>query len=101
MSDAYVIADIVVLPSKSESFGYAALEALTLGIPTLLNDIPTFHEIADGNESACFFKTDARDLARLLETRLNEHYGRTTPNSEWIGRYSIDSWVKEYEELFV
>lgn len=100
MSDAYAMADVVVLPSKSESFGYAALEALTLGIPALLNDIPTFREIAANNESACFFRADARDLARLLETCLNEHFTRITPDSKWTARYSIDSWVKEYEELF-
>jgi len=101
MSDAYAMADIVVLPSQSESFGYAALEALTLGIPTLLNNIPTFHEIAAGNETARFFKTDARDLAQLLETCLNKRCARINPNSEWMARYSVDSWVKEYEELFV
>ena len=32
MSKAYKIANICVLPSKSESFGYSALESLSLGI---------------------------------------------------------------------
>ena len=43
MSEAYKIANICVLPSKSESFGYSALESLSLGIYTILNDIPTFN----------------------------------------------------------
>ena len=43
MSEVYKIAGICVLPSKSESFGYSALESLSLGIYTILNDIPTFN----------------------------------------------------------
>ena len=34
---------IYVLPRKSESFEYSALESLSLGIYTILNDIPTFN----------------------------------------------------------
>ena len=45
MCDGYKVADIVMLPSKSESFGYSALEALSLGIVTILNNIPTYKEI--------------------------------------------------------
>ncbi len=43
MSEAYKIANICVLPSKLESFEYSALESLSLGIYTILNDIPTFN----------------------------------------------------------
>lgn len=41
MAEAYSLANIVALPSKSESFGYAALESLALGLPTILNNLPT------------------------------------------------------------
>lgn len=101
MSDAYAMADIVVLPSRSESFGYAALEALTLGIPTFLNDIPTFHEIAIGNSSAHFFKNSAAHLAEILEQYAARSQNRATPQSEWVDRYSMYKWGKRYEELFV
>ena len=65
MSDAYQLTDVVVLPSQSESFGYSALESLSLGIPTILNDIPTFHEIADGHPSARFFRGDSMELSNV------------------------------------
>ena len=92
--------DIVVLPSQSESFGYAALESLTLGIPTIMNDIPTFKEIAIGNEAAYFFRADAKELAGILERLLSDPH-RKVPNEAWVHRYALQSWVAEYEELFV
>ena len=98
MSDAYELADIVVLPSKSESFGYSALESLTLGIPTILNNIPTFHEIAEGHPSATFFE-NKDELAATLVKLLNHNILRHTPSRQWSERYSIDAWALKYEEL--
>lgn len=100
MSDAYVMTDVVVLPSQSESFGYAALESLTLGIPTIMNDIPTFREIAIDNEAVCFFRADAKELAGILERLLSDPQ-RKVPNEAWTHRYALQGWVAEYEELFV
>lgn len=40
---------VVVLPSHREGFGLAALEAMAIGIPVVLSDIPAFRELtADG-----------------------------------------------------
>ena len=60
MSEVYKIAGICVLPSKSESFGYSALESLSLGIYTILNDIPTFNELAVGNDYNYIFKNNKK-----------------------------------------
>lgn len=99
MSDAYTLADIVVLPSQSESFGYSALESLTLGIPTILNDIPTFREIADGNPAATFFCNDESELAIRIHGLIENGITRHLPSATWRKRYSISEWVKKYEKL--
>jgi glycosyltransferase involved in cell wall biosynthesis len=99
MSDAYTLADVVVLPSQSESFGYSALESLTLGIPTILNDIPTFHEIARENSSAHFFSGEEVSLANMLKNVLTGHTERLSPTSSWLNRYSLAEWIKKYESL--
>lgn len=100
MADAYAIADIVVLPSQSESFGYSALESLSLGIPTIMNDIPTFREISDGNPNVCFFHNDARDLSGKLYSLVSgEEVKRNAINSHWMGRYDITTWAKAYEAI--
>lgn len=98
MSEAYKIADICVLPSKSESFGYSALESLSLGIYTILNDIPTFNELTVGNNYNYIFKNDKKELKdHLTEIIKNKIYTkRKTPSEEWQKRYDISMFEKSY-----
>lgn len=100
MSDAYEIADVVVLPSKSESFGYSALESLSLGIPTVVSEIPTFQEIAAGNPQAVFFDSTSIELAQKLTQLLNDKaVRRSKPPKLWADRYSIEKWAQQYQEI--
>lgn len=101
MSEAYKIADITVLPSKSESFGYSALESLSLGIYTILNDIPTFNEIVQGNDYHYIFKNDMIGLKdKLQEVIGNSTYlKRKLPNKDWQKRYDLNDFEKAYMDL--
>lgn len=98
MSEAYKIADICVLPSKSESFGYSALESLSLGIYTILNDIPTFNELAKENNYNYIFKNNGEELKnKILETIKNkECIERQIPPKEWQRQYDINTFVNSY-----
>ena len=71
MSEAYKIANICVLPSKSESFGYSALESLSLGIYTILNDIPTFNEIIENNKFNYIYQNNVIQLKKKLLLTVN------------------------------
>jgi glycosyltransferase involved in cell wall biosynthesis len=98
MSEAYALADIVALPSKSESFGYSALESLTLGLPTILNSLPTFKEIGEGNDNAYFFDGTSASFSQTLSELLdNLQYYQTSET--WSRRYDIRRWGKAYEKL--
>lgn len=44
----YAGAAVVAVPSLYEGFGLPALEAMSLGVPVVLSDIPVFREIAGG-----------------------------------------------------
>lgn len=98
MSEVYKIADICVLPSKSESFGYSALESLSLGIFTILNDIPTFNEIAEDNSNNYIFKNNKDELKiKILEIIKNERYEKKEiPSDEWQKQYNINTFAKSY-----
>lgn len=98
MSEVYKIADICILPSKSESFGYSALESLSLGIFTILNDIPTFNEIAEDNSNNYIFKNNKDELKiKILETIKNERYEKKEiPSDEWQKQYNINTFAKSY-----
>lgn len=87
-----------VLPSKSESFGYSALESLSLGVYTILNDIPTFNELAVGNNYNYIFKNNKNELKRqLLERIENKAYTkRKIPSEKWQRQYDINVFENSY-----
>jgi glycosyltransferase involved in cell wall biosynthesis len=57
--------DVFVFPSKAETFGLAAVEAASAGIPCVVTDLPVLREVLspDGKPAALF--VDAADNASL------------------------------------
>jgi glycosyltransferase involved in cell wall biosynthesis len=69
---AQILADdaIMVSASKAEGFGLPLIEALRLGVPTVVSDIPIFHEV--GNGGALYANpNDPEDFATHV-SRLND-----------------------------
>lgn len=101
MAEVYKIADLTVLPSKSESFGYSLLESLSLGIFTILNDIPTFNEIVEGNKHNYVFKNNEVELKEKIEQLINnqEVLIRKIPKNEWKKKYDLNEFEKAYVNL--
>ncbi len=72
-------ARIFVFPSFAEGFGLPIIEALALGIPTIISDIPVFHEVAahaaffaDPKKPAAFEKALIRVVSDgVLQQRLS------------------------------
>jgi glycosyltransferase involved in cell wall biosynthesis len=101
MSHAYAISGITVLPSRTESFGLSALESLSLGIPTALNNIPPYKEIAKGNDQAYFFDDTAEDLSHVLTYIIkNNKLRRRVPAAGWNVQYDPKAWAEKYIGLF-
>lgn len=98
ISEAYALADAVVLPSKSESFGYSALEALSLSKITLLNALPTFKEIGVGNPNAHFFKNTPA-LSEILDNLIEQRIVHENVPDIWRERYGIKGWGLKYEAM--
>ncbi len=57
---------VACFPSRHEGFGLAVGEALSVGTPVLLSDIPPFREVYGSLPSECFL-SDAEPLARWLD----------------------------------
>ncbi|MDH6310071.1 glycosyltransferase involved in cell wall biosynthesis [Dysgonomonas sp. PFB1-18] len=67
INEAYRNVDIVISPERYCSYGLSISESLSLGIPTILSDIPTYREIADGYAHASFFKSESgKELAEKI-----------------------------------
>lgn len=103
---AYKICDIVISPEKYCSYGLSISESLSLGIPTILNSIPTYKEIASGFEHAIFFEKDspedmAEKIIRLIE---NSNFKRNRNEAIKFRRKNdlricANKYVDIYEEI--
>ncbi len=101
-NDMYSLSDIVILPSRTESFGYSALESSMLGFPLFLSNIKPFQEIADGNPSIVLFKNTPEDLAQsLLQHReLIRLHKLTTPPQHWSEKFKSTTMIQKYVSLY-
>jgi glycosyltransferase involved in cell wall biosynthesis len=68
---AYVDADVFVLPSYSENFGRAVVEAMACGCPVIISDkVNLWREVKRAN-AGIVTRLDARDIARAILSVLN------------------------------
>lgn len=64
--------DIYVMPSHSEGFGLALLEAMAAGLPCICSDIAVFHEILEPEEAVFFKAGDSAALAAGVRQALDQ-----------------------------
>jgi glycosyltransferase involved in cell wall biosynthesis len=70
VSLAYAGSDIVFCPSRRESFGRVAAEAMLNGIPVVASDIPAFRELFGDDEAGIGFAVGDADSAAAGLRRL-------------------------------
>jgi glycosyltransferase involved in cell wall biosynthesis len=82
-------ATALVSASRDEGFGLPVVEAIALGTPVLISDIPIFREI--GGDAAVYFDPDSVDSVvdgvRQLENAA-EWKRRSAASVEWAQRYN-------------
>jgi N-acetyl-alpha-D-glucosaminyl L-malate synthase BshA len=98
-------ADLFLLPSKNESFGLAALEALSCGTPVIASDTGGLPELVTHDETGFLFPLGAVDEMAEAGLSLLEDSGRWSRFSraareDAVARFSNDRVVPIYEELY-
>lgn len=105
MEEILSIADLFVLPSESESFGLAALEAMACGVPVISTNVGGLPEININGKTGFLSPIgDVDDMAKNAlailedETVLKTFKKAAMANSK---RFSIEKIVPMYEQLYM
>jgi len=98
-------ADLFLLPSKNESFGLAALEALACGTPVIASRMGGLPEVVVHGETGFLFPMGA--VAEMAEAgvsllRDRERWTRFSDaaRADAVERFSNDRIVPDYEQLY-
>jgi glycosyltransferase involved in cell wall biosynthesis len=97
--------DLFLIPSQSESFGLAALEAMACGIPVVSSSVGGLPELIKHNE--CGYIAEIGDIERMtkyvIELLTNEkRYSIFSQNAREraVRKFDIDKVVPNYEEYY-
>lgn len=98
-------ADLFLLPSATESFGLAALEAMACEVPVVASRVGGLPEVIESGVSGYLHPPDdldgmaASSLAMLTDPELHERIGMGGRNVV-RGRYCSDRIVPQYERFY-
>lgn len=98
INEAYKIADVVIIPSRSESFGYSALESLAMGKKTVLSNIPTFLDFAKLTPLAFASDLSPECFADKIIDAVNSK--KTSRSKSWLKKYDPKVWAVKYIEFY-
>jgi len=97
--------DVFLIPSQSESFGLAALEAMSCGIPVVSSSVGGLPELVGHNE--CGFIAEIGDIERMakyvIDLLTNERKYKIFSNNareRTIKKFDTNKVVPLYEEFY-
>jgi len=98
--------DLFVMTSLWEGFSVAVLEAMAVGKPIILTDIPSFNEaIEDGISGIIVPVQDTNALANAITYVMDNPYRAKAmglaAKERLEEKFSIDRTAREYEELYM
>ena len=98
-------ADLFLLPSEQESFGLAALEALSSGVPVVASDVGGLSEVVrDGETGRLVPARDPRALAWAVQELLSNEPRRAAmgraARADATARFRPEPVLARFEELY-
>lgn len=101
MYELYESVHVVLSPERFCSYGLSISEALAVGVPTVLSDIPTYIEIASGYRHAFFFhKDNLSDLVSKLTNVLSTASQYNFRDNEAAIEFRMDNDIRNTAMVF-
>ena len=97
----FKVADLVIIPSKSEGFGNVAVEAGLVGARILSSNIGGLDEVIIDNQSGFKFQSNNKESLKqeLLEIiNLDKDLDRDKVKEIMIERFSFERMIREYSQ---
>lgn len=98
--------DVFLLPSQSESFGLAALEAMACGLPVVATSVGGIPEVVEHGETG--FVTEIGDTERMAKyiVELFENPKKlealsVNARNRAVEKFHVDKIIPQYEELYL
>ena len=91
LSILYNSSTVFCFPSLQEGFGLPILEAMACGCPTVVSDIPVFHEVG-GDAAEYFDPYSAESLANKLSEVLRDSERRKNLRAKGLRRAACFTW---------
>jgi glycosyltransferase involved in cell wall biosynthesis len=102
--DAYVDADVVVLPSRYETFSMTVLEAYACGKPVIASNVGGLRDLVIDKETGILVEPgNVNELSRALLVSLSEDniakWGLRA--REFVKQFSVEKVVDKLEQIYV
>ncbi len=103
LPSAYVynyIFDAYVIPSRSEGFGLALVEASLCGANIMCSDIPVFREMFDDTQVSFFRLDDMEDMRRVVRQMKGGLDKRNSAKLKAVQEFSIEAMTSRYLKIY-
>lgn len=105
VEEVLVGADLFLLPSETESFGLAALEAMACEVPVIATRVGGLPEVVSHGETGYLFQVgDVESMANaaieLLKDPARHRHFAAAARVQAVGRFSQDKIVARYRQLY-
>lgn len=100
INNYYNAADALFFPSNDETFGMSIIEAMAVGLPALLKDIPPYRDTFAGHYMMANNATEF--VLKILELQDKIKYDKWSKlSSICVKQYTEDNALKLWEEIIV